>query len=160
MISLNRARLVFHGAVVLLFSLLCGLPLFIAVQQGWGDEAIRFWRSTHVGLAAVGVWSIATGAVLRYLVLGARGASLLSWSVILSNYAISVAILIRAVAGPLNLDVAAFPFRELVAAFRDLSAVAGFVAVIVTLRGAAVAVKVAKGNASASPGSALERTRP
>lgn len=145
MMSLNRARLVFHGAVILLLSLLCGLPLFAAVQEGWGEEAVRFWRSAHVGLAAVGVWSIATGAVIGYLVLGTRGASVLSWSVIVSNYAISVAILIRALGMWLHLDVGTFPLRTLVAGSRDISAVAGFVAAVITLRGASAAVRVAKG---------------
>ena len=148
MIALNRARLVFHGAVVLLLSLFCGLPLFLAVQRGWGEEAVAFWRSVHVGLAAVGVWSIATGAVIGYLVLGKRDASALSWSVIVSNYAISVAILIRALAMSLDLDVGAFPLRTLVAGSRNISAVAGFAAVIITLRGASAAVRVAKGGAS------------
>ncbi len=148
MIQLNRARLVFHGAVILLLSLLCGLPLFVAVQQGWGEEAVRFWRGVHVGLAAVGVWSIATGAVIDYLVLGPRGASVLSWSVIVSNYAISVAILIRAFAMSLHLDVGTLPLQPLVAGCRDISAVAGFVAAIVTLRGASAAVRVAKGGIS------------
>jgi hypothetical protein len=133
---------------MLLLSMLCGLPLFVAVQEGWGDQAVRFWRSTHVGLAAVGVWSIATGGVLGCLVLGTRGASVLSWSVILSNYAISVAILLRAVAPSLGLDVAAWPLRSLVAGFRNASALAGFVAAIVTFRGAALAVRVAKRDAS------------
>ena len=148
MIPLNRARLVFHGAVVLLLSLLCGLPLFIAVREGWGEEAVRFWRSVHVGLAAVGVWSIATGAVIGYLSLGERDASALSWSVIVSNYAISTSILIRALAMSLHLDLGTFPLGTLVAGSRNLSAVAGFVAAIITLRGASAAVQVAKGGAS------------
>lgn len=146
MIPLNRARLLFHGAVILLFSLLCGLPLFVAVQEGWGEEAVRFWRSAHVGLAAVGVWSIATGAVIGYLVLGTRGVSVLSWSIIVSNYAISVAILVRALAMSLHLDVGTLPLQALVAGSRNLSAVAGFVAAIITLRSAAAAVRVAKGS--------------
>jgi hypothetical protein len=145
MIPLNRARLVFHGTVVLLFSLFCGLPLFLAVQEGWGEEAVRFWRGVHVGLAAVGVWSIVTGAVLGDLVLEGRSSSVLSWSVIVSNYAISVAILIRASAMSLHLDVGTLPLSPLVAGFRNTSAVAGFVAVMMTLRGAAAAVRVAKG---------------
>ena len=148
MISVDRARLVFHGALVLLLSLLCGLPLFVAVQEGWGEEAVRFWRSVHVGLAAVGVWSIATGAVIGYLVLGTRAASVLSWSVIVSNYAISVSILIRALAMSLHLDVGTLALRTLVAGSRNISAVAGFVAAIITIRGASAAVRVAKGGIS------------
>jgi hypothetical protein len=35
MVSLNQARLIFHGGVILLLSMLWGLPLFLAVQQGW-----------------------------------------------------------------------------------------------------------------------------
>jgi len=147
MIPLNRARLVFHGSVVVLLSLLCGLPLFIAVRDGWGDEAVRFWRSVHVGLAAVGVWSITTGAVIEHLVLEPPRPSLLAWSVIVSNYAIAASILVRALAMWLHLDVGTLPLSVLVAWPRDISAVAGFVAVLVTLRGAAVAVRVAKGAA-------------
>jgi hypothetical protein len=148
MIPLCRARLVFHGAVILLLSLLCGLPLFMAVHEGWGEEAVRFWRSVHVGLAAVGVWSIVTGAVIGYLVLETRRVSVLSWSLIVSNYAISVSILIRAVATPLHLDVGTFPLRMLVDGSRDLSAITGFVATLLTLRGASAAVRVAKSGIS------------
>ena len=145
MISVNRARLVFHGALVLLLSLLCGLPLFVAVQEGWAEEAVRFWRSVHVGLAAVGVWSIATGAVIGYLVLEKRAASVLAWSIIISNYAISISILIRASAMSLHLDVGTLPLGTLVAGSRNISAIAGFVAVIITIQGASAAVRVAKG---------------
>ncbi len=121
--------------------------MFLAVQQGWGDEAIRFWRSTHVGLAAVGVWSIATGAAFGHLVLEKRGASVLAWSIIVSHYAVSIAILVRGLAKPLDFDVAALPFRPLWLGSLDVSAIAGFVAAIVTIHGASAAVRAAKTNA-------------
>jgi hypothetical protein len=144
MTSLDQARLLFHGAVVAFFSMLCGIPLFLAMQHGWGDKVIQFWRSAHVGLATVGVWSIATGAALGHLVLEERDTSVLAWSIIVSNYAISIAILVRGLATPLGLDVAAPPLRLLVMGGRDVSAIAGFVAAIVTIRGGSAAVRAAK----------------
>jgi hypothetical protein len=122
-----------------------------------GEDVIRFWRSTHVGLAAIGVWSIATGAALSHLVLGIRSASVLSWSVILSNYAIFASILVRALAQALDFDVSGVPYRQIVAGGRNASAITGFVAAILTLRGAAAAVRVAKSDASASSTMALGR---
>jgi len=144
MSSLGQARLVFHGAVVLLLSLLCGFPLFLALQQGWSDEAIRFWRSAHLGLSVVGIWSIATGAALGFLVLDERRIAILAWSVIVSNYTISVAILIRAVALHLGIAVLGSPFAQIVALCRNASAATGLVAVLVTVRGGAQAVRAVK----------------
>jgi len=71
------ARVVFHGALVLLLGLLCGIP-FAQVLAGGGDpELARAWRVAHVGIVAGGILGIATGPALRHvapvlLAIGAR----------------------------------------------------------------------------------------
>ncbi len=147
MMALNRARLVFHGAVILLLSMVIGIPLFVAVQHGSAEEVVQFWRSAHVGLAIVGLWSIATGAVLDALVLDDRDASVVVWSLVVSNYAITIAILVRGLAHPLGFDASVFPWSSLVASARNVSAIAGFIAGIGTVRGGWAAVRAAKTDA-------------
>jgi hypothetical protein len=78
-------RMFLHGAIILFIGYLCGFPLGF----GMGDDPtadVHFWRVAHSGLVAGGVWSIATGAAVRRLSLGARGASTLAWSVAAANY--------------------------------------------------------------------------
>jgi hypothetical protein len=146
--QLARARLVFHGAIVLLLSMLTGFPLFMAAQRG-DQDVVQFWRGVHVGLSVVALWSIATGAALQHLVLDDRRIRVLAWSVICSNYAIGVSILIRAIVGPSHLDAAAAPIAWLSNRLRDLSAVAALVAGLITVRGGYFAVRTAKEQAAA-----------
>ena len=141
--ALARARLIFHGAVVLLLSMLCGFPLFLAAQRGDVD-LVQFWRSVHVGLSVVGVWSLATGAVLEHLVLDGWRVPALAWSIVVSNYTVAVAILVRAIVGPSHMGDAAPPLRWLNDGMRDASAVAALVAGLITFRGGFFAVRAAK----------------
>ncbi|MBI3016229.1 MAG: hypothetical protein HYY65_14465 [Candidatus Tectomicrobia bacterium] len=97
-------QILFHGAIVLFVGLLCGFPFAAAVTGAWGDETVRAWRLAHVGLAAVGIWLIATGAALPRLALGDRTASVLVWSVVMSAYAFVLALLIAPVAGMRGLE--------------------------------------------------------
>lgn len=76
--------------------------------------------NAHAGLAAVAIRSIATGAVLAHLVLDARPTAVLTWSIVVSNYAIAVSILVRGLAPPLGFDPAAFPLDVLASRTRDL----------------------------------------
>jgi hypothetical protein len=140
---LARARLLFHGAIVLLLSMLTGFPLFTAAQRG-DQDLVQFWRGVHVGLSVVALWSIATGAVLEHLVLDDRRMRVLAWSLTCSNYAIAVSILIRALVGPSQMEGAAPVFRWLSVSMRNLSAVTALVAGLVTVRGGLFAVRAAK----------------
>jgi hypothetical protein len=79
-------QLVLHGAIVLLLGYLCGFPLYSGIVENSGNADVHFWRVAHSGLVAGGVWSIATGAVVRHLSLSVRGISALVWSVVLANY--------------------------------------------------------------------------
>ena len=75
-----------HGAIVLLLGYLCGVPLEVGMMHNWSNADVHFWRVAHSGLVVGGVWSIATGAVVRHLSLSRRGISILAWSVVVANY--------------------------------------------------------------------------
>ena len=57
------------------------------------------WRVAHAGMVAVGLLLIAIGAALRHLVLGQRQTSWLVWSLVVSAYTFTLAVLIRGIAG-------------------------------------------------------------
>jgi hypothetical protein len=70
----DRARLIFHGAIVLLAGLLCGYPT--VVESLGGEESVRLWHTAHEALIMMGIWILAMSSVRPALVLGRRGALL------------------------------------------------------------------------------------
>ena len=88
-----RLRVVFHGAVVLLVGLLCGLPT--ATEAG--NESARLWHLAHESLIMIGVWLLATASLLPLLVLEKREASALVWSLVLTVYGFMPALLIEGI---------------------------------------------------------------
>lgn len=94
-----QTQMLFHGAVVLFVGLLCGLPFGAGVARGWGDESVRSWRVAHSGVAGIGVMLIAIGAALQHMVLGERGVLLLVWSLLVSAYAFTLAMVLGSIAG-------------------------------------------------------------
>lgn len=59
--------LVFHGSIVLLVGLLCGMPYGIAITRKQGDEVIRAWKLAHGSLSLGGTTMIAMAAILSSL---------------------------------------------------------------------------------------------
>ena len=84
MANSDRLRVVFHGAVVVLVELLCGLP---AVTES-ASESMRLWHTAHEALIMIGVLLLATSSVLPVLVLPRREASGLIWSLIATSDAV------------------------------------------------------------------------
>ena len=95
----NQIQMLFHGAIVLFLGLVFGLPFGAALAADWGGESVRAWRVAHSGMVAVGLMLIAIGAALRHLVLGHRKASWVVWSLVVSAYAFTLAVLLQGVAG-------------------------------------------------------------
>jgi hypothetical protein len=97
MASNDRARLIFHGAIVLLAGLLCGYPT--VVETLGADESVRLWHTAHEALIMMGIWILATSSVLPALVLGRREAVGLVWSLLAMGYGFMVALVIGGVTG-------------------------------------------------------------
>ena len=91
----TQRRLVFHGSVILLVALFCGIPSVVEVSTGSG----RMWQGAHSALLILGVWLLATAAVLPLLLLEQLEATALRWSLLLMAYSFMVAVIVQAVTG-------------------------------------------------------------
>jgi hypothetical protein len=91
----TQRRLVFHGSVILLVGLFCGLPSVVEVSTG----SIRMWQGAHSALLILGVWLLATAAILPLLLLAEREAAGLRLSLLLMAHCFMVAVIIQASTG-------------------------------------------------------------
>ncbi|HEU4561003.1 MAG TPA: hypothetical protein VFS20_24340, partial [Longimicrobium sp.] len=90
-----QRRLVLHGAIILLVGLVCG---YAAVAEE-ASRSGRAWQAAHSALLLLGVWLIATAAVLPLLELPRREQNALLLSLIGGAYSFMTAVLIQAATG-------------------------------------------------------------
>ncbi len=103
-----RARLVFHGAVVVMLGLLAGFPhAFVITGQIAGDE--RAWRMAHLEGLLNGMLAMLAGAVSGSLVLSARQHAWLVRSLVAAAYGNVVASVLGATFGVRGLALAGPP---------------------------------------------------
>ncbi len=89
----ERLRLVFHGAIVLLIGLLCGVPTVVESTNG----AARHWHTAHEALIMVGVWLLAESSVIPLLRLEAQEMTALVWSLLVLAYGFTTALILAAI---------------------------------------------------------------
>ncbi len=147
-----QRRLVLHGAIILLVGLACGIPSVIEEASGSG----RAWQAAHSALLMLGVWLIATAAVLPLLELPRRERQALILSITGGAYSFMTAVVIQAATGvrAVSPDVSGI---GLVAFAANLLAVLGaFLAASLTIMGASNALRTPRAreaaNASGSAG--------
>jgi len=133
----DRARLIFHGAIVLLVGLLCGLPTVMEAST----EPVRFWHTAHEALIMMGVWILAESSVLPTLVLPRREAAALVWSLLAMGYGFMTALVLGGIIGaspfePGNTPATFFAFFAAV-----LGILGAVLATALTLMGARAALK-------------------
>src|SRR5512132_2043560 len=99
----NALKIVAHGAAVTLIALVCGLPAIVEGMSGSG----RVWLGAHAALLTLGVWLLASGALLPWLQLARREATALVASLIVMTYSFTTAVLIQAITGvrSISMDV-------------------------------------------------------
>jgi hypothetical protein len=141
MVNIDRLRLIFHGAIVLLVGLLSGLPTVVESI----NESGRFWHTAHEALIMMGIWMLASSSVLPALVLGRRETMALVRSLLVMGYGFSVALVIGGVVGANAFEPGGTPatFTAFVAAVVGIGG--AFVATALTLMGARAALKGSKG---------------
>ena len=91
--------LIFHGSVILLVGLLCGVPFGRAIVRGEPEARIRAWRVAHAGVVIGGVLLLALTAAVPQLRLNATAAVVLVWSFIASGYGFALALPLGAYSG-------------------------------------------------------------
>ncbi|MDB4875286.1 MAG: hypothetical protein JWM41_1732 [Gemmatimonadetes bacterium] len=103
----NRMRVVFHGAVVLLVGLLCGMP---TVPE---QEPMRLWHTAHESLILIGILLLAMSSVLPVLELERREAEGLVWSLLATGYGLMTGLIIQGVTGVHAFGPSTSPLRML-----------------------------------------------
>jgi hypothetical protein len=133
----SQRRLIAHGAIIILAGLACGLPSVVEAARPSG----RMWQAAHSALLILGVWLLATAAVLPILVLPVREARGLMAALLLTGYSFAAAVIIQAVTGvrAISPDV---PGVSKIAFVANLLAVLGaFLTASLTLIGALNALR-------------------
>ena len=103
-----RARLVFHGAVVVMLGLLAGFPhAFVLTGQITGEE--RAWRMAHLEGLLNGMLMMLAGASGGALALSASQQTWLLWSLVAAGYGNVIASVLGATFGVRGLALAGPP---------------------------------------------------
>jgi hypothetical protein len=99
----DRARLAFHGAVLLLVGLFAGV---VAVAEPAG-QPMPSWQAAHGGLLLNGIWLLAVSGIAHRLVLERSLADGLFASLLGMVYGFTATVLIQAATGVRGLDLSA-----------------------------------------------------
>lgn len=134
----DRGLLIVHGAALVLLGLLLGLA---AVTEELAGTQPQTWRAGHGALLLAGVWLLATGAVLPQLALPARQRRALCWSLLVTAYAFTTAILLQAVTGVRALALSGSAATRIAYVANIVTVGAGLLAALLTLLGAMAALK-------------------
>jgi len=134
----ERGLLLAHGAAVLLLGLLLGLAA--VVEELAGTQPQR-WRAGHAALLLAGVWLLAIAAVLPMLVLSQRQKTALCWSLLVTVYAFTIAIVVQASAGVRALAPSSSVGSWIAYVANIITVGAGLFAGLLTLMGALGALK-------------------
>ena len=93
MANSDRMRVIFHGAVVMLVGLLCGIP---TVDE---EEPARLWHTARESLILIGILLLAMSSVLQFLALPKREAKALVWSLLATGYGLMTGLVIQGIMG-------------------------------------------------------------
>ena len=148
-----QRRLVLHGAIILLVGLLCGYAAVVEEAGGAG----RTWTAAHSALLMLGVWLMASAAVLPLLELPRREREALLLSLTGGAYGFMAAVVIQAATGvrAISPDVQGI---SLVAFAANLLAVLGTIlAASLTVLGAWNALRAPRQEPAAEP---IDSARP
>jgi hypothetical protein len=138
-----RARMVFHGAVVVMLGLLVGFPhAFVLTGQLAGEE--RAWRMAHLEGLLNGMLVLLAAAVSGAVVLSPRQQSWLVWSLVVAAYGNVIASTIGATFGVRGLALAGPASNVAMNLLFWIAIVGVFVGVGILIAGARAAARPAR----------------
>ena len=85
-------QLTLHGAIVMLFGLLSGIPYGSAITNKADESKVHAWKVAHSGLSMGGTTMIAVSAVLFNLKLDNIFSLILVYSMVASGYGFCIAL--------------------------------------------------------------------
>ena len=138
-----RARMVFHGAVVVMLGLLAGFPhAFVLTGQLAGEE--RAWRMAHLEGLLNGFVVLLAAAVGEWLALSPKQYAWLAWSLVVAAYGNVIASVLGATFGVRGLALVP-PVTNIVMNLLFWVAIAGILAGVgLMIVGARNAVRAAR----------------
>jgi hypothetical protein len=136
-----QVRLLFHGAMVLLGGMLSGLPLAVAIVDGWGPDAVRAWAVTHSSLVSAGILLIALGAAGDHLAVSARTAALFVQTMVGSTYVLCVGLVVSAATGMRGLTPGGTALNTVLHVANVVGVLGALIAGVLLVRGAAAALR-------------------
>ena len=137
--------LVLHGAIVFLVALALGIPSVIEVSAQTG----RMWQAAHAALLILGVWIIATAAIIPLLALAEPEASGLKWSLVAAGYGFMTAVILQAVTGVRAFSPEGSIVTKIAFAANLVAVLSSFLAASLTLVGASNALRGSRRTESA-----------
>ena len=85
-------QLIFHGAVIFLIGLLCGVPFGRAIVRRKPEATVSAWRVAHTSLTMGGILLLVVGLVVPQLRLGTSTLTLMVWAFVASAYGFVLAL--------------------------------------------------------------------
>jgi hypothetical protein len=137
--DVNRVRVIFHGAVVLLVGLLCGYPT--VAEAAARDESMRLWHTAHEGLVMTGILILTMASVLPALALESREASGLRWSLLATGYGLMTGLVLQGITGVRAFSPSASPAAMTAFLGNAVGILGSLVAAALTVMGAWAALR-------------------
>lgn len=138
--SRMRARLLYNGALVVLFGLLAGFPYALVVTGSMAGEE-RAWRMAHMEGLLNGMLALLAAGVWDSLVLSAAQRRWLALSLIVAAWGNVIASILGASFGVRGLSLAGPPLNAVVYLLFVLAIVGVFIGVLLLIRGGAQAIR-------------------
>ena len=92
-------HLVFHGAIVLIIGLMCGMPYGKAINRKASEHTVQAWRIAHLALPIGAILMFAVAAVLTPFMVTTTLKWVIAVSLIVSSYAFCFSLPLAAVTG-------------------------------------------------------------
>ncbi len=130
-----------HGVVLVVLGMLVGLPLSDAITAHSDPDLERAWRVAHTSLVTGGTLYIAIAAIAHYLILSNGMTAFVTWSFVISAYALAFAFVLGPMVGARGLEPTGPPSNVLIFAIFVVALLALFLSVVIVLWGLFVAVR-------------------
>jgi uncharacterized membrane protein YgdD (TMEM256/DUF423 family) len=95
----SARHLIFHGAIVLLFGLLCGAPYARAIKRNAPAHIVHSWRVAHASLPIGAVVMLAVAGVLSATAASDPVKWFIAAALIVSSYAFCISLPLAALVG-------------------------------------------------------------
>jgi hypothetical protein len=96
--------LVFHGTIILLIGLLCGLPYARAINRHAAAHVVHSWRVAHLSLPIGAILMFTVATLLASFTVVGQIKQLITSLLIVSGYSFSVALPLAALVGERGLS--------------------------------------------------------